>query len=70
MHYIIYINTFSNPISNNKVEKLYKFAVITDLKWLINKLEINLPFDNQRIKANIVPPELWSFPSSECSRRK
>ena len=23
MHYIIYINTFSNPISNNKVEKLY-----------------------------------------------
>ena len=26
--------------------------------------------DNQRIKANIVPPELWSFPSSECSRRK
>lgn len=26
MHYIIYINTFSNPISNNKVEKLYKFC--------------------------------------------
>lgn len=50
MHYIIYINTFSNPISNNKVEKLYKFAVITDLKWLINKLEINLPLIINELK--------------------
>ena len=32
--------------------------------------ETSLSIDNQYIKIDIVPPELWSFLSSECSRRK